>query len=722
MVHSILFDLIKKHKWDEFISKLNELDETFDINIRDTDNNYFLTYAILFNKYDIVKLLIDRNAKIDITDQEGQSILYMPIKYGYTDILELLLNANDNNIGLSIVDIKDNKFMKIPLHYAIVLKNIKAIHLLIKHGSNTNITDKFGYNALHLAIYSRNIDICKYIINNISNINAKCETGETALHIACNLQLVEIVELLLKQGINVDAQDYNHEFTALHYSVHLNNKEIVMMLIKHGAQINMQDTIGNTAIHYAIIDDYYEIFKMMMSIEQTKYITNVNLWNIDGEIPLHIVLKNQMFESNYLNMMIDKSNLTLQDNEGNSCLFLMLKHKIWKKHIDNLIPKRLDIMTPNIYKVRPIDNIAKGRDYDKFINLVAESYYYRLHRVGYEWTTEWENNCGTDKNDKNKCIDMIKSKLIKMIEKNTVTCLNQSFPVKNKKLCVAIGEETKNGFCTFTGSTLDILIGLLYLLKKYPDACSTLTKKFADNKDICSFYKSLGLIMNNKCEFLNFEIIWVNQKIYFTEGFQEKFKLCTNNDKKRFVIIPIGIELKDGSHANYIIYDKKKGEVERFEPHGATTPMGLNYNPNLFDDILETKFKSIDETIKYIRPKEYLPKIGFQMLDMFENNRKKIGDPSGFCALWSIWYVDMRLLYKDVDRVELVETLIRTVKKQSMSFKNLIRNYGENIIIIRDNILKKSKMDINDWLNDQYTDAQMTTIMNSLMNEIENIL
>ena len=108
-------------------------------------------------------------------------------------------------------------------------------------------------------------------------------------------------------------------------------------------------------------------------------------------------------------------------------------------------------------------------------------------------------------------------------------------------------------------------------------------------------------------------------------------------------------------------------------------------------------------------------------MDIFENNRKKIGDPGGFCALWSIWYVDMRLKYRDLDCKELVKILIRSIKNQNVSVKNMIRNYAKNIITIRDDILSKVNMDINDWLNDVYTDVQINGIIQQIQNIISNI-
>lgn len=740
-----LFTMLKTHKYSDFIKSLNEIDDDFifDINIRNEQHNYFLTYAVTLNQFDVCEALIKKGARIDITNKNDESILIPTIEYSYYDILELLLQTNKQSIGVSITDLKDRN-MKIPLHYAIETQNIKAILLLLKYGSNPNTVEKNGYTSLHLAVKTQSIEICEIILNHISDVNAKYNTGETALHIACNLQLVEIVRLLIKSGATINVHDYSHEITPLHYSVILNNKELIAILIKNGANPNAQDIYGNTPLYYSILEGSFESFLMIVKSTMTKNIINLNIWNMYGETPLHIVLKNATSNlESYLEILLEKSNLNLQDNDGNTCLHYMIQLNLWKIYKEYLIKKRLDIFALNTKKQSPLD-LVNSYDYDEFIDMIVASYTERLKTAGELWYTEWENICvksfdemnndekeklkniskenNISKTDLNICQNIVKTKLIDLIKKvkngDLLNCYEKSYPTRRSLVCVDVTEGSKISYCTFTGNTLDILVGLIYLLKKHKDVCATLTKNFAQNKDLCGFYKSIGIIMNNKCEFLNFEIVWVHQRLYLMEGFFSQLKKCLESNAK-FIIIPLGIEMKEGNHAGYIIFDIKKKEVERFEPHGSTTPPGLHYNPNLLDDILEARFKTVDENIKYIRPFEYIPKIGFQLFDAGESKKKKIGDPMGFCALWCIWYVDMRLTYRSFDRKKLVNILIKKIKSQNISFKNMVRNYGQNVVKIRDDILAKSKMDINDWQNDQYTDIQINSVLDQLVDEIE---
>jgi ankyrin repeat protein len=737
-----LFNLIKKHKWEELTKELKKKID-YNLNIKDEQDNYLLSYAVLFNKINVIKLLLDKGANIDIIDHKNRTLLYIAIKYGYDDIIDLFINYNKNNIGISIFDILDIN-NNVPLHYAIKFNNYNVTKKLLDNGANPNNKNNKGYNSLHIAIYNKNIDIINLILNYNIDINMKTNTGENALHIACNLQLIDVVNLLIKNKIDIDAQDYNNEFSSLHYCVNINNIKLINILIKNNVNINTQDIIGNTPIHYAIIENNVEILLLLNSVKNI----DLNLWNYDGNIPLNIVLN--MYNDNnidnindYYIVLLKDSDLNIQNNEGNSCLHLICKYKnLWKNNKETLIKKKLDVFILNKLKIRPIDNINND-DIDDFIDLLTKSYLYRLQHYKGMWSNDWENICKKNinynklsfedkkiidtfskeykinKNKNNICYEIINKKIKNMYYNEKLKTCEKSYPIKNKLLCLNLNNDKQLNLCTFTGTTLDVLIGLIYLIKKYNLTCTTLSVNFFDNKELCNFYNSIGLLPNTKCDFLNFELIWIKKKIFFSDNFYLNFKKCIKNTKKRFIIIPLGIELIQGSHANYILYDKNNNELERFEPHGYSIPMGFNYEPTLLDKILEKRFKEIIPNIKYIRPKDYLPKIGFQLLDIYEDNKKKIGDPDGFCALWAIWYIDMRLSYHNLERSKLVKIMIKSIKSQGLSFRNIIRNYSKNIINIRNKIFDKANIDINDWLNDNINDKQADIIKNELVKQIE---
>ena len=49
----------------------------------------------------------------------------------------------------------------------------------------------------------------------------------------------------------------------------------------------------------------------------------------------------------------------------------------------------------------------------------------------------------------------------------------------------------------------------------------------------------------------------------------------------------------------------------------------------------------------------------------------------------------------------------------------MVYPHAVNIVEIRDNILKKVNMDINDWINEQYTEKQFIDIIDEINKEIK---
>lgn len=735
-VNKKLFELLINNKIDELKNILiNDTENTIDVNIRDDNNNYLLNHTIHMMKYDVIKLLIQKGCRMDIVDDNGRSILYIPIERNLYDMLVLLLSLSKNSIGIPLTDVRDENG-NIALHYAIKKKNLKMVNILLDY-SNVNIVDKNMNTSLHLSVYSKSYDICRLILNKNTNINARCDTGETALHIACNMQLFDICELLIKHNINVNIHDYNHEYTTLHYAVILNYIKLIKLLLSVNVDQKVQDIYGNTPLHYAITESHPSVINMLLSQKEK---INVNLWNVNSKIPLHFALEDEKLSNNtYVDILITLSNLNIQESiNGNTCMHLLCINNLWKKHLDILKTKKMDVFIQNKEKKRPIDYVSSN-DLNEFIELISNSYLHMLRNPDnkdVKWSDKFDDLCKNkldyetsktdiklekikDKND--VCSDIIKNKLMKLFKtsNDALCCSKPSFPIKKNYISLKIDEGKKLYFCSFTGNTMDVLFGLIFLLDKHKSACSTLSENFSENKELCKFYKSIGVVMNSRCEFLNFEIVWVQYKLHIIDNFSKKILNCLKN--KRYIIFPVGIELHEGSHANYLLYDKQSNEIERFEPHGGHMPSGLNYNDSLLDSLLETKFKSIIPGIIYVRPKDYLQKIGFQILDMSEGNKKYIGDPGGFCALWSIWYVDMRMTYPDIPRNKFLKKSIETMRQNNISFKNMIRNYAHNIISLRDELLHKSNMDINDWINDDFDDNKYKSFIENISKKI-NIL
>jgi ankyrin repeat protein len=690
-----LFNYINQQDWDN-IKKIIDNTKDIDLNIRDDSNNYLIQFIILYNKYDFIDIFVEKKCKIDIIDNDGKTIMFYAIKYNYYKLVEKLLNIE--YIGFPIIDLKDkNKFY--PIHYAILFNNIKILELLLEKGTDINQKDGNGNTPLMTSIKLKNNKISKFLIENKKiNINMINNIGETALHIACNYEQDTIVDLLINQkDIDTNVQDLQNKYTPLMYGVSLNNFMITQMLINH-IKINFlcQDVAGNTAYHHGINEDVSEDLIRILDekLEDKTETKNIyNLTNLNGNTILHLLLEKNIQIN--LKKYIENTNLNIQNYKGNTIWHLFGKR--WLNYIPELENKKNNLFIKNKKNQIAYDMY---KDSDKFMDMLIKSYYNYLKLRKKEWKNDWEIICQNndllkkidfkDNTPEKNCYEKIKKYIIDN---------NISVPYKKMRYCVVFDNNPLTDFVTYTGTSLDILTGMLFL-KQYDNVFTTLSKKFIINDSLTDYYKVLGIIKEIKGEYFNFEITWLYQKLFYPSNMDliiQSFK----DSQKRFLIIPLGIHQDNGAHANILLYDIKNNEIERFEPSGSDYPFEYNYNPELLDYYLEIYFKEKFKDCKYYKPKSYEMNIGFQTMEIVDIN-KKIGDPNGFCGAWSLWWVYMRIKNESIGREKLFIQLVKNIRRNNLSFKNVIRSFSKLITDLRDNLLKKVSLDINKWLNDDF--------------------
>ena len=713
-INTLLFKLLKNHEWDNFKDLINKT-EDLDLNIRDNSNNYLIQYIILYNKSDLLNLILSKNAKIDVNDSDGRNIIYNPIKYNYLEIIEILLKYESKNFGISISDISDTNGLY-PIHYCTIFKNLDALKLFKKYKKSFNELDFFDNLPLHYAVKLKDINIFKYILKESNEINFQTKQGETALHLSCNFEQIEMLKELINIGADVNIQDYENQLTSLMYSVIINNHEMFNLLIEK-SDISLQDVNGNNILHYLIYEKSYSLINIILEKK-----IDLDISNIKGILPLHLLLinfedtKNNIDKFNF-DHFLENTNLNIQDNDGNSCFLLLCINNFWKR-LKNLKPKKnYKYLLNNKEGSDALDYILE-EEKDEFFEMITLSYLdYIRSRKDINFNNEIYNICKKEikyndydilknylnldfksnlkKNDNDICI-----KSIKYLLKNK----KLKYPEKIKNYCIDLSNfNDKVDFITYTGTTLDILFGLIYLCQNFNNITTTLSTDFIENSDLSNYYLNEKNKKISREDFINFEIIWDSNKIFYPTTLDFIINKFKNDSKKNFLVIPIGIELENGSHSNILIYNKDYNSIERFESNGSSFPYKFNYNPIKLDELLKSKFLNIFSDCKYYYPNDFLPKIGFQLLETYDHFKtKKIGDPGGFCAVWCIWYSYMRIKYDMLDNKKLVIKLIQKIKETNILYRTIVRNFAKKIIDIRDKYLSESKMDINIWLNSSY--------------------
>ena len=225
--------------------------------------------------------------------------------------------------------------------------------------------------------------------------------------------------------------------------------------------------------------------------------------------------------------------------------------------------------------------------------------------------------------------------------------------------------KTEAASTTYSGSILMQEIELLYLIKKY-NPC----------------YLIGSLISGFEIDDLTLSWDEKSSMVFEPMGLGEGIEKCRASGK-RFSILGITIRGSDGGlHANYLLYDTKANEIERFEPHGKMSSYtGFSMN-KAFKDLF-AKYG-----IKYISQFDFCPFYGPQY---FSSNYGDVrsGDPGGFCQAWSTYWISARLANPNVSREKLIEymTTKRKISPAKQGFRTFIRNFSVFLLSEKNKIL-----------------------------------
>jgi len=725
-----LFELIKDGKTIEFIDHLSNIDMN-EININTKDDNYnsLIFFAVMLNNPSATKKIISYGGFIDILDPNGYSILYYPIRFNYVQIIDILLDYDKTLTGVSLVNIRD-KFGNTPLHYAVKYNNINILTKVLNNNAEIIYKNNSGFDPLHTAIINKKLDTITLMLKYLKKINNKTDNDDSYLHLACNYQLQECVQLLLSKNIN--SFDVNNiGFHPIFYSVIQNDIDIIKIFTKIGFNLYHQDLIyGNTLLHYAIMYDRLEIIDHILSVSTIKnknddnFTENINsqnnnklniidpdIINIEGLSLLHLLMYNfNEVYVKYINKILPYANLNYQDNNGYTVLHVMVEKNIWQIFEPMLRTKKLNIFILNANNQTVFDLVPLIYK-EQFLDMITYSYSNSLIKYGESLGEPWQVKCSkinpyTDKYCSNKI-------------KNDIVVNNNSVPQKIDKFKVTLDLDAEIQISTFIGNHLDVISGVKYLTNKYDN----LTSLYCDQNINQEYYMYDEFKEDPQMVIFNLEIRWIYQKIFYPQNFQECFLKIIGTKKYKWIVIPLGIILSKGNHSNILLFNVDNNTLERFEPHGSSYPFEFNYNPHLLDDTLFRHIGNIlynhDDTIKlkYVSPKDYLPKIGFQT---FENTEAifntNIGDPNGFCTMWCFWYIDYRLKYENNDPKKIVKKLMTNIRLHNYSFRNIIRNYSKKITDLRDDYLNKIGKNINDYINKKLTINDRTKLKELIIN------
>ncbi|XP_076683796.1 uncharacterized protein LOC143376905 [Andrena cerasifolii] len=275
-----------------------------------TSSNSPLHFAVLNGDVEIVQMLLDAGANINVENFDRKTALHDAVERMKTEVIGMLFNreasisaANKSSIThpclptgtITINDSKDiTNFMlskmpniddyinKVatsrriaadpgkycpPLLHAVGKGSQELTELLLINGAPVNAVGEFGTTSLHLATQHGNVKIAAQLLRHGAYVNSACTSakheGYTSLHIAAEKGDEVITELLLSKGADVNIRG-SDGVTPLRLAMRGGYLKIVELLFKRGANFYSTTRGGGTPLCFAIENGHGELVKVLL--------------------------------------------------------------------------------------------------------------------------------------------------------------------------------------------------------------------------------------------------------------------------------------------------------------------------------------------------------------------------------------------------------------------------------------------------------------------------
>ncbi|KAJ5966080.1 hypothetical protein N7481_012794 [Penicillium waksmanii] len=224
---------------------------------------------------DVVDLLIQNHAKLNIVDRGGWTALHLSASRGHRAVLEVLLEE-----GRDLLE-TPSFHGQTALRVAADFGQLEAAYTLLAHHAQVNSRAENQMTALHAAAKRGDSEIIQMLISHGADLEAKDGNMMTALHHACeedNRAAIEVlgrerktplicaaeagrsraVKLLLKRKANSRIIDETG-MTALHWAAYNGHEETVGILSEKKGSLDAVNNMGRTALHLATIQSRFAV-------------------------------------------------------------------------------------------------------------------------------------------------------------------------------------------------------------------------------------------------------------------------------------------------------------------------------------------------------------------------------------------------------------------------------------------------------------------------------
>ncbi len=352
-------ELLKAAIGGDFILTKALIEQGADVNCSDLEGNTPLHYAVTMQNSNILKYfeawgarpkgipdnlrlsyihiileLLAANAAVNQSNDQKRTALHYAVYQGHVDVVEILL---DHGADVQVLDVG----RQTPLHIAASHGDVPMIRFLLDHGGFTHEFNVLGRTCLDLAVSTGSLPIVKLLLIEGAVVSKSNRAGKTPLKRALEKGYSEIATCLLLHGARVPdlatlaegerdilqavlgplvidelssacvrgntdrvrellqapscrVRGLEHQLralkrfgkwlidyivqpritTPLHWAVAQDYREIVQQLLADGQRVDAKNQYGNTPLHFAAAHNNLPLAHMLIMDKARDTITN----------------------------------------------------------------------------------------------------------------------------------------------------------------------------------------------------------------------------------------------------------------------------------------------------------------------------------------------------------------------------------------------------------------------------------------------------------------
>ena len=294
--------------------------------VRDIKGNTPLHLACSNGHLETVKSVIETSTvriNLDVINNNKQTALHVACMNAHKEIVAYLTSCPGCN-----PNIKDNHG-NTPLHIVCHKGYLECVKMFIETNTASiapNLTNSNKQTALLLAYDNGHRNIAEYLLTH-TNIQDD-DVGNTPLHIAawkCDLELVKLV--FESSTVNIDSDVSNNDKqTALHIAFGNGHSHIAEYLLTQAkCNPNFKGNHGNTPLHIASRDNFYDIVKLIVE-NVYNIMVDVHLTNNHRQTALHLACKNGHNDIVKFLLSQAKCNPNVKEENGDTPLHVASRH------------------------------------------------------------------------------------------------------------------------------------------------------------------------------------------------------------------------------------------------------------------------------------------------------------------------------------------------------------------------------------------------------------